>query len=151
MLTRAEIPGLIVAALLVSVGIFLSAWHWRGWKRIEHDLEEGTEAHWSQVRRRIQVAWMISLAGVLLCLGDTVLPILQRGGHLSKVKMAAWWTVDVILLLFVAVWIALLAIGDMAVSRSRARVQQLRIKQQQRELHVEIERYRELHGDGDAS
>ena len=147
MLTRAEIPGLIVAAILVSVGIFLTVWHWRGWKRIEHDLELGTEAHWSQVRRRIQVALMISLTGVLLCLGDTVLPLLERGGSMSKVRMAAWWTADMILLLFVAVWIALLAIGDLAVSTSRARVDQLRIKQQQRELHVEIERYRERHGD----
>ena len=150
MLTRAEIPGLIVAALLVSFGLFLTVWHWRGWKRIEHDPEEGTEFRWSQVRRRIQVALMISLVGVLLCLGDTVLPILQRAGVLSEIRMAAWWTVDVILLLFVAVWIALLAIGDMAVTASRARVEQLRIKQQQRELAVEIERYRELHGDGDA-
>lgn len=147
MLTRAEIPGLIVAAMLVSFGIFLSAWHWRGWKRIEHDPEEGTEFRWSQVRRRIQVALMISLVGVLLCLGDTILPIMQRAGTLSEQRMAAWWTVDVILLLFVAVWIALLAIGDMAVTASRARVEQLRIKQQQRELAVEIERYREQHGD----
>lgn len=147
MLTRAEIPGLIVAALLVSVGILLTLWHWRGWKRIEHDPELGTEAHWSQVRRRIQVALLISLVGVLLCLGDAVLPILQRVGSMSEVRMAAWWTADMILLLFVAAWIALLAIGDMAVSASRARVEQLRIKQQQRELHVEIERYRELHGD----
>ena len=151
MLTRAEIPGLIVSALLVSFGMFLTVWHWRGWKRIENDPEEGTEFRWSQVRRRIQVALMISLVGVLLCIGDTILPIMQREGSMSKVQMAAWWTVDVILLLFVAVWIALLAIGDMAVSASRARVEQLRIKQQQRELAVEIERYRELHGDGDPS
>lgn len=147
MLTRAEIPGLVAAALLVSVGIFLTIWHWCGWKRIEHDPELGTEAHWSQVRRRIQVAVMISLAGVLLCLGDTVLPLLQRGGLMSEKRMAVWWSVDMILLLFVAVWIALLAIGDLAVSTSRARVEQLRIKQQQRELHAEIERYRERHGD----
>ena len=151
MLTRAEIPGLFVAALLVSFGLFLTVWQWRGWKRIENDLEEGTEFRWSQVRRRIQVALMIGLVGVLLCLGDTVLPIMQRAGSMTKERMAVWWTVDVILLLFVAAWIALLAIGDMAVTASRARVEQLRIKQQQRELAVEIERYRELHGDGDAS
>jgi hypothetical protein len=147
MLTRAEIPGLIVTALLVSVGVLLVVWHWRSWKRIENDPEEGTETRWSQVRRRIQVAVMIALAGGLLCIGDTVLPILHRGGWLSQQRMAVWWTVDVILLLFLAVWIALMALGDMALTISRTRVDQLRLRQKQRELAAEIERYREQHGD----
>lgn len=150
MLTRAEIPGLIVTALLVSVGIFLGFWHWRGWQRIADDPEEGTEVRWAQIRRRIQVAAMIAWEGVLLCIGDTVLPVLQRGGWMSERRMAVWWTVDVMLLLFVALWIGLLAIGDMALTFSRNRVDQLRIRQQQRELHAEIERYRELHGEEDS-
>ena len=147
MLTRAEIPGLIVTALLVSVGVLLAVWHWRGWKRIANDPDEGTQTRWSQVRRRIQVAVMIALAGVLLCIGDTVLPILQRGGWMTPKRMAAWWSVDVILLLFLAVWIALMALGDMAVTMSRTRVDWLRLRQKQRELTAEIERYREQHGD----
>ena len=147
MLTRAEIPGLIVTALLVSVGVLLAVWHWRGWKRIENDPEEGTETRWSQVRRRIQVAVMIVLAGVLLCVGDTVLPLLQRGGWMTQQRMTVWWTVDVILLLFLAVWISLMAMGDMALTMSRTRVDRLRLRQKQRELTAEIERYREQHGD----
>ncbi len=147
MLTRAEIPGLVVTALLVSVGVLLAIWHWRGWKRIENDLEEGTETRWSQVRRRIQVAVMIALAGVLLCLGDAVLPVLQRGGWMTQKRMAVWWTVDMLLLLSLAVWIALMALGDMALTMSRTRVDQLRMRQKQRELTAEIERYREQHGD----
>ena len=147
MLTRVEIPGLIVTALLVSVGVLLAIWHWRGWKRIENDPEEGTETRWSQVRRRIQVAVMIVLAGVLLCVGDTVLPLLQRGGWMTQQRMTVWWTVDVILLLFLAVWISLMAMGDMALTMSRTRVDRLRLRQKQRELTAEIERYREQHGD----
>ena len=147
MLTRAEIPGLVVTALLVSVGVLLAIWHWRGGKRIENDLEGGTETRWSQVRRRIQVAVMIALAGVLLCLGDAVLPVLQRGGWMTQKRMAVWWTVDMLLLLSLAVWIALMALGDMALTMSRTRVDQLRMRQKQRELTAEIERYREQHGD----
>ena len=147
MLTRVEIPGLIVTALLVSVGVLLAIWHWRGWKRIENDPEEGTETRWSQVRRRIQVAVMIVLAGVLLCVGDTVLPLLQRGGWMTQQRMTVWWTVDVILLLFLAVWISLMAMGDMALTMSRTRVDRQRLRQKQRELTAEIERYREQHGD----
>ncbi len=147
MLTRAEIPGLIVAAWLVSVGVWLAVWHWRGWKRIAGDPEEGSETRWSQVRLRIQVAIMIALAGVLLCIGDTVLPVLQRRGWMTLQRMAVWWTVDVILLLFLAVWIALMALGDMALTTSRTRVDQLRLRQKQRELTAEIERYREQNGD----
>ena len=147
MLTRAEIPGLIVTALLVSLGVLLAVWHWRGWKRIENDLEEGTETRWSQVRRRIQVAVMIALAGVLLCIGDAVLPVLHRGGWMSQAHMTVWWTIDVVLLLFLAVWIALVALGDMALTISHTRVDQLRLRQKQRELAAEIERYREQNGD----
>jgi hypothetical protein len=147
MLTRAEIPGLLFSAVLVSVGVLLAIWHWQGWKSIAQDPEEGTETRWSQVRRRIQVAVMIALVGVLLCIGDTVLPILQRGGWMTERRMAVWWTVDVILLLFLAVWIALMALGDMAVTMSRTRVEQLRLRQKQRELTEELERYRQRHGD----
>jgi hypothetical protein len=147
MLTRAEIPGLLFSAVLVWVGVLLAIWHWQGWKSIAQDPEEGTETRWSQVRRRIQVAVMIALVGVLLCIGDTVLPILQRGGWMTERRMAVWWTVDVILLLFLAVWIALMALGDMAVTMSRTRVEQLRLRQKQRELTEELERYRQRHGD----
>ncbi len=150
MLTRAEIPGLIVSTMLVAVGVGLGVWHWRGWKRIENDLEAGTETRWTQVRRRIQVAMMIVLEGVLLCVGDAVLPILHRQGGMTQDRMAVWWTVDVMLLLFLAVWIALIAIGDLAVTMSRSRVDQLRLRQKERELHAEIERYRRIHGDRDS-
>ena len=90
---------------------------------------------------------MIALAGVLLCLGDAVLPVLQRGGWMTQKRMAVWWTVDMLLLLSLAVWIALMALGDMALTMSRTRVDQLRMRQKQRELTAEIERYREQHGD----
>ena len=147
MLTRAEIPGLLCSALLVTVGIFLAVWHWRSWKRIAHDAELATPTRWSQSRRRMQVAGLIALEGLLLCAGDAVLPILQRAGRINARQMAALWSIDVLVMLLVAVWLALLAMGDMAISMAQARLERLRSRQRERELCEEIERYRERHGE----
>ncbi len=50
------------------------------------------------------------IGSALLCLGDTVLPILYRAGMISERKMAGLWTIDVLFMLLLAVWIALLAL-----------------------------------------
>jgi len=150
MLTRAEIPGLLFATLLVSVGIFLGIWHWRSWRRVADDPEQATPTRWSQSRRRMQVAALIALEGLLLCAGDAVLPILQRAEWINPRQMAALWSIDVLAMLLVAVWLALLAMGDMAISVAQARLERLRARQQERVLCEEIERYRELHGDSES-
>lgn len=150
MLTRAEIPGLICTVLLVSAGLFLGVWHWRSWKRIADDPERATPTRWAQSRRRMQVAALIALVGLLLCAGDAVLPLLQRAEWINPRQMAALWSMDVLAMLLVAVWMALLAMGDMAISVAQARLERLRARQQERVLCEEIERYRELHGDSDS-
>jgi hypothetical protein len=147
MLTRAEIPGLIFSALLVLVGVCLGSWHWRSWTLIADDPEQSTPTRWSQCRRRMQVAGLIALEGLLLFAGDSVLPILQRAESISKVQMAVLWTIDVLLMLLVAVWLALLAMGDMAVTMSQTRIELLRNRQRERALNEEIERYRKQHGE----
>ena len=147
MLTRAEIPGLLCTALLLLGGLFLGVWHWRSWQRIATDSEQATPTRWGQCRRRMQVAALIALEGCLLCFGDALLPILYRHQSISEVKMAAIWTIDVAVMLIVAVWMALLAMGDVAVSIAQSRLERLRNRQQARVLCEEIERYRELHGD----
>ena len=150
MLTRAEIPGLLCAAILVAVGLFLIFWHWRSWKRVADDPEQATEFRWSQCRRRIQVAAMLVGVGILLCIGDTILPILERNASISLRRMAVLWACDVLVMLLLAAWIALLALGDMAATASRTRIDLLRMRQRERALCEEIERYREIHGDADS-
>lgn len=142
MLTRAEIPGLLATLCLVVLGTVLVIWHWQSWKRDARDSRSITPERWSQCRRRMQVAVMIALEGVLLCLGDTVLPILYRAGLISERKMAGLWTIDVLFMLLLAVWIALLALGDLAVTATGARRELRTMRQRQRELQEELERLR---------
>jgi hypothetical protein len=142
MLTRAEIPGLLATLFLVGMGTVLVVWHWKSWKRDALDASSNTPERWSQCRRRMQVAVMIALEGVLLCLGDTVLPILYRAGMISERKMAGLWTIDVLFMLLLAVWIALLALGDLAVTATGARRELRTMRQRQRELQEELERLR---------
>jgi len=147
MLTRAEIPGLICTALLVLVGLFLVRWHWRSWKRIENDPEQATLTRWFQSRRRMQVAGLIVFEGLLLCVGDAILPILQRADWITPRQLAAMWGIDMLAILLVAIWLVLLAMGDLAVAVAQARLERLRAGQQERSLCEEIERFRDLHGD----
>lgn len=147
MLTRAEIPGLVCTALLVALGVSLAVWHRRSWKRANVSAASAIPLHWPQYLRRMKVAALITLEGVLLCLGDTVLPVLQRLGSISPRQMAILWTIDVLVILCVAIWLALLALGDMAASVAlNRRVRQYTL-QQEKSLCEELERFREIRED----
>lgn len=142
MLTRAEIPGLIATCVLLALGIGLAVGHWRSWKHDRSDPELASRSRWSQFRRHAQVALLIVVEGLLLCGGDTVLPILERTNRITQKQMAGWWTIDVLLMLAIAVWIALLALGDMAVTVSGTRRELRTMREKERELHQELERFR---------
>ncbi len=150
MLTQVEIPGLLCTALLVLGGLSLGVWHWLSWTKIAETPAEATPTRWGQCRRRLQVAGLIAFEGVLLCLGDTVLPILQRQQSISEVRMALLWTIDVLVMLLAAICLVLVAMSDVVTSISQSRMERLRSRQQERVLCEEIERYRELHGDDES-
>lgn len=143
MLTRVEIPGLICAGLLILGGGMLGVWHWRTWQHQLATLEPDPLMLWTRCRRRMQVAGLIAIEGGLLAIGDAGLPLLQRAAQITTTQMAFLWAGVVVLMLLVAVWIALLAVGDIAITASRNRLERLRMRQEQRALHDEIERYRE--------
>ena len=145
MLTRAEIPGLIATGVLLLLGLGLAGWHWRSWKRDRADPQLARPTRWSQFRRRVQVALLIAVEGVLLCGGDAILPVLERTNRITQRQMAAWWTIDVLMMLAIAVWIALLALGDMAITVSGTRNELQAMQRRERELHEELERLRSQH------
>lgn len=150
MITRAEIPGLFFAILLVSIGLCLMVWHWRSWKQVADDSDRGTQFRWSQCRRRMQVAAILAGEGILLCIGDAILPILKRADWITARRMAELWACDVLVMLLLAAWIALLAMGDMATTASRTRIELLRMRQNERALCEEIERFREIQDESDS-
>lgn len=147
MLTRAEIPGLICTALLMALGVPLASWYCRAWKRTAVESSASTVSPPAQSLRRAKMAMLIAIEGVLLCLGDTVLPVLQRAGTINLRQMAILWTLDVLVMLGVAFWLILLALSEMSASivlNRRVRQQTL---QQEKSLCEELNRFREIRED----
>lgn len=89
------------------------------------------------------------MEGVLLFMGDTALPIAQRNGLISAFQMATSWTLIVLVMLLAAVWIALLAFGDLAVTMSQSRSEWQRVRRQEQGLHEEIRRFRQQNSQDD--
>ncbi len=147
MLTRAEIPGLVFTAMLIALGAILIRWQWRSWKRAAVNSPDTLHLLWPQHLRRMKVAVLIVLEGCLLSIGDTLLPVLQRLGRITPRQMAILWTIDVMVILGVAIWLVLLALGDMFTTIAQNRRELLHSRQQERFLCDEIERFHEMGDD----
>jgi hypothetical protein len=147
MLTRAEIPGLICTALLLALGVPGAWWYRRAWRRTAGEPPTLAVTPPAQSLRRAKMAMLIAIEGVLLCLGDAVLPVLQRAGLITPRPMAVLWTLDVLVMLGVAFWLMLLALGDMSASIARNRRVRQHTLQQEKSLCEELNRFREIRED----
>ena len=70
-------PALAVAVALVAIGISLMSSHVRSWRRQQNDptLEEHDRDYYRRrYRRRMQISAMLAVLGVLIGLGDALLP-----------------------------------------------------------------------------
>ncbi|RLS44440.1 MAG: hypothetical protein DWH81_00870 [Planctomycetota bacterium] len=147
MLTRAEIPGLVCTALLMALGVSLASWYWRSWKQGAAESPTTLPALRVQYLRRSKMAMLIAIEGVLLCLGDTVLPVMQRMGTINPRQMAVLWTLDVLVMLGVAFWLAILALRDLAASIALNRRVRQQTLLQEKSLCEELNRFREMRED----
>jgi len=93
------------------------------------------------------MAMLIAIEGVLLCLGDTVLPVMQRMGTINPRQMAVLWTLDVLVMLGVAFWLAILALRDLAASIALNRRVRQQTLLQEKSLCEELNRFREMRED----
>lgn len=146
MLTRAEIPGLVFSALLIALGVSFACWYLRSW-RASAETQATLLTSPLQPLRRAKMALLIAIEGILLCLGDTVLPVLQRAGTINPRQMAVLWTLDVLVILGAAFWLALLALSDMAASIALNRRVRQQTLQQEQSLCEELNRFRETRED----
>ncbi|MFO1006002.1 MAG: hypothetical protein U0929_08585 [Planctomycetaceae bacterium] len=147
MLTRAEIPGLISAALLMAVGLSVASWYWRAWKRTAVEPPNLTLSPPAQSLRRAKMAMLIAIEGMLLCLGDTILAVLLRAGTINPRQIAILWTLDVLVMLGVAFWLILLALRDMSASIALNRRVRQQTLLQEKSLCEELNRFREIRED----
>lgn len=147
MLTRAEIPGLISAALLMAVGLSVASWYWREWKRTAVEPPNLALSPPTQSLRRAKMAMLIAIEGMLLCLGDTILAVLLRAGTINPRQIAILWTLDVLVMLGVAFWLILLALRDMSASIALNRRVRQQTLLQEKSLCEELNRFREIRED----
>jgi hypothetical protein len=140
---------LAFGAGLVVLGAWLIRWHRTAWvvHRADAAIDDREKRHYRlQFRRRVQVAALLILLGILLPAGSwmTDRAILQR-------KNVQWMVGFWVAVLIVALWIMALAALDwlstqMHVRATRAALGSLARKQ--RELEAEIERLRNKGSNG---
>jgi len=134
---------------LVILGAWLVRWHRTAWgaHRADSATDDREKRHYRlQFRRRIQVAALLILLGILLPVGTwlTEKAIVQRK-HVQW--MAGFW----IAVLIIALWIMVLAAFDWLSTRMHVRATRAALgalDRKRRELEAEVERLRNRRSNG---
>jgi hypothetical protein len=130
---------------LVVLGGWLIRWHRIAWKsHRDDDANDDREKHhyWLQFRRRIQVAVLMIVLGVLIPLGDWL--TVQN-------KNPKWFAVFILAVLAITAWLMLLAMLDWLSTRMHVRATRATLAgldRKRRELEAEVERLRNQGSNG---
>lgn len=133
---------MLFGAALVIGGILLLRWHRRSWnkQRAEKAATERDLRHFHrQYLRRMQVAVMLVLLGVLIPLGVTGIDWRPRPG---------WWAAYWLFVLALTLWMACLAVGDMLSQRAYAMAELAKVRRRHRELEQELLEHRTRANNG---
>lgn len=136
------LPALVVGGVLILLGVFFMWTHVRSWRRTQHEpeLQARDEQHYRvQFRRRMQTSGMIVLIGILIPLGDALIPWRK-----APTLFFFYWGG----ILVMAVWVMLQALGDMFSTREYSRGSMEQLRQQQAELERELEEFRRQGSNG---
>lgn len=139
------IASLVFGTALIVLGGFLIRWHYATWsvQRSDATLDDRERRHYrAQFRRRVQIAAMVILVGIIL-------PLLEW--LIERRQSRELITVIVIAVLLIALWIMLLAMIDWLSMRVHNRATQSAIAalaRKRRELEAEVERLRSKHSNG---
>ena len=121
-----------VGTAIVIAGLLLMRSHVRQWSQQQDDPElderQRRHLHW-RYRRRMQASGLLTLIGIMIPVGD-----IEALFGAEPVWFAVYWFVVIGLV----IWVALLALGDLAVTRAHSQVDLKRLEQMQRELEQEL-------------
>lgn len=140
-----RIPALIFGLCLVIGGSLGLVWHVRSWRQQQQNTDASSPDrlyYRRQFSRRIQATGLIVLIGILLPVGDSLIPWQRYPGAFAVFWMA---------LLGLAMWVMLLGCYDLLSTRVHARdaLSKLHLlRQKQRELEQEIARIRSRSPNG---
>jgi hypothetical protein len=132
-------PALSVGVALVGLGVSAMISHVRSWRRMRDNAELGDEErtyYYRRYRRRLQISGMLAILGILIGVGDVILPWQQR---------PLWPTLYWIGVLLLTGWVLLLGIADLVSTAAYSRAQLARVRQQQRELERHIVEFKHRH------
>jgi amino acid permease len=125
--------------LLVSVGLLVS--HVRSWRQYQQQELSPDERNyrWRQFRRRMQTSAMLGLMAVALAVGY-VLTLWLKSGWFA----AIYWSA----VLFMVLWIALLAMADIWATKFHFGRQRQNFMVEQAKLQAELRRLQSIRGNG---
>lgn len=144
-LTAAEVPALIAGSLLLAFGggtIWRQVQTRREQIRDESIPLEDLDFARRQFRRRVQTSALICFIGILIIIGDLVIPW-GRDGKGNRVAATFWFAVYWSGVLLLTFWVILLAIGDFLSIRVNTQSKMSRLRAAQRSLMKEAERLRD--------
>jgi hypothetical protein len=129
-----------VAGIVVFlIGLVLIRSNRAAWQRLKNDagLDDRDRTYYhARYRRRMQMAVMLLVLGVLIPLGDPGKDAVIRLIDWQKMPWLAGWFL--LLELLIIVWVILLALGDMLSTTTHSRAELSRVREKQRELHEQI-------------
>ncbi len=137
-------PALVVAVVLLAIGLSTMASHVRSWRRLQNDpaLEDRDLAYLQRrYRRRMQMSAILAILGVLIGLGDVLLPFQKR----HPVPVSLYW-IGVLLL---TGWLILLGLADLSSTIAYGRVELARVRQKRRELERQVIEFKHRHLEND--
>jgi len=126
------VPAAIFGGLLMITGIVMLLVQRKQTQKVE-PFPDDQAFFQRRMRRRSQVAGMILLVGIMIPVGDSLISWKNAPG-----TFAVYWMIVIGL----AVWIGLLAVGDMAATRAQMARELNRLHRSQLELHRVAQRAR---------
>jgi hypothetical protein len=137
------LPAAAMGAGLVLLGGWFMTLHLKAWRL--HAVDAGLDDrerqfYHRQFRRRMQASGIILVIGLMLPIGDSLIP--WRRGDASVATL--YW----LFVLALTCWVLLLAMGDLLANRAHSRVSLSRLRSKQRELQAEADRLRSLRNGG---
>ena len=131
------LPAAVMGVGLILLGVWFMQLHLRAWRRHAADdsLDDAERTFYRrQFRRRMQASGIIALIGVMVPVGDSIIP--WRADDVSVATL--YW----LFVLALTCWVLLLAMGDLVATRAHSRASLSRLQRKQRELQAEADRLR---------
>jgi drug/metabolite transporter (DMT)-like permease len=143
------LPLTLSGAFLVVLGVLMIRSHRRTWQRHRDDsslAQRELQYFFAQYRRRLQTSAIIALLGVLLFVGDVVLPRILYEEDFMEVFPFFW-----IVVLCLTLWIFILAWGDVTAIRIHSKTVLNCHLKEQRKLEEELAKLKNRQSNGEAS